>query len=215
MLPRDDETPATPFALPYKIAFDNRIQDLPLTPHQDKLKLPYLDGLREQFRVFFNEAYAAAMLASILFDSFDQNTPWEMTHDFSRHFWDECRHSEFGASRLKELGSAPDRCNQILYGYSMHMPFLHRLCYLTMVLEAFYMPRKKPRFDEYGGMGDMRSQLFADHDWSDEANHVRWGKKWLTAMLEEDARDIDVLKQEIMAILERVTGKKVESLSPF
>ncbi|MGH7144715.1 MAG: hypothetical protein ACREJ2_11395 [Planctomycetota bacterium] len=214
-LPRAVETPATPFALPGRIGFDERISDRALTPHKDKLKLPYPDALREQFRVFFNEAYAAAMLASILFDSFEQQVPWDFVHDFSRHFWDECRHSEFGNLRLREMGSEPDRCDQVLYGYSMQMPFLHRLCYLTMVLEAFYMPRKKPRFEEYGTAGDLRSQLFADHDWSDEANHVRWGKRHLTALLDEDARDIDQLKGEIMAILERVTGKKVESLSPF
>ncbi|HTL51483.1 MAG TPA: DUF455 family protein [Planctomycetota bacterium] len=215
VLTRADETPATPFALPGRITFDHRISEQPLTPHNEKLKLPYTDALREQFKVFFNEVYAAAMLSAILFDSFNQEVPWEFVHDFSRHFWDECRHSEFGATRLKELGTAPDRCNQLLFGYAMQMPFLHRLCYLTMVLEAFYMPRKKPRFEEYGNAGDLRSQLYADHDWSDEANHVRWGKKHLTALMEEDARDIDTLKQEIMAILERVTGKKVESLSPF
>ena len=95
------------------------------------------------------------------------------------------------------------------------MPLLHRVCYLTMVLEAYYMPRKKPRFKEYEEAGDTRSQLFADHDWSDEINHVRLGKDWLEKLLEDDARDIAQLKDETTAILEQRAGEPLAQISPF
>ncbi|HMB93974.1 MAG TPA: DUF455 family protein [Rhodothermales bacterium] len=205
----------TPFTLPDSILFDDRIADKPLTPHDEKVKLPYEDALREQFRVFFNEIYAASMLAALLYDSFDQDMSWDFIYDFSRHFWDECRHSEFGAVRLKELGYEPDRCDQTLFLNSLSMPLLHRVCYLTMVLEAYYMPRKKPRFKEYEEAGDTRSQLFADHDWSDEINHVRLGKDWLEKLLEDDARDIAQLKEETTAILEQRAGEPLAQISPF
>lgn len=205
----------TPFTLPAQLVFDDRISDEPLMPHDEKLKLPYDEALREQFKVFFNEIYAAAMLASVLYDSFEQDLPWAFIHDFARHFWDECRHSEFGAVRLKELGYEPDRCNQTLFLNSLSMPLLHRVCYLTMILEAYYMPRKKPRFQEYAEAGDARSQLFADHDWSDEINHVRLGKDWLERLLADDARDVQQLKQETQAILEQLTGAPVDQVSPF
>lgn len=204
-----------PFTMPDRMLFDDRISDDPLVPLADRQKMAYEDGLREQFRVFFNEIYAAGMLATILYEVDAHDLPWNFTRDFARHFWDECRHSEFGSLRLGELGTAPDRCDQTLLRYSMEMPMLHRICYLTMVLEPFYMPRKKPRFEEYASAGDARSQLFADHDWSDEANHVRFGKKWLDFLLEDDARDMRKVKEEIAGIIERITGKPVESLSPF
>jgi hypothetical protein len=92
---------------------------------------------------------------------------------------------------------------------------LHRVCYLTLVLEPYYMPRKKPRFEEYSEAGDERSQLFADHDWSDEINHVRLGKDWLERLLEDDARDVRQVKVETLAILENLQGSPVSTLSPF
>jgi hypothetical protein len=215
MLPADRPAGGTPRTLPARIVFDERIRDLPLTPHDEKTRLPFDDAVREQFRVFFNEIYAASMLATILYDAFEHNLPWEFIHDFARHFWDECRHSEFGAVRLKELGSEPDRCDQTLFLNSLHMPLLHRVCYLTLVLEPYYMPRKKPRFEEYSEAGDERSQLFADHDWSDEINHVRLGKDWLERLLEDDARDVRQVKVETLAILENLQGSPVSTLSPF
>lgn len=205
----------TPFELPDRILFDDRISDRPLTPHDEKSKLPYEDAVREQFRVFFNEIYAASMLAAILCESFEHSLPWAFIFDFTRHFWDEVRHSEFGAVRLKELGHEPDRCDQTLFLNSLSMPLLHRVCYLTLVLEPYYMPRKKPRFQEYGQAGDERSRLFADHDWSDEINHVRLGKEWLDRLLEDDARDLAQIKEETRQMLERTTGAPASDLSPF
>lgn len=203
------------FVLPDRIVFDERISDRPLTPHDQKTKLPYEEAVREQFRVFFNEIYAASMLAALLYEAYEHGLQWDFVYDFTRHFWDETRHSEFGAVRLKELGYEPDRCDQTLFLNSLAMPLLHRVCYLTLVLEPYYMPRKKPRFQEYAAAGDARSSLFADHDWSDEINHVRLGKDWLERLLKDDARDLRQIKQETQEILEKVTGAPVDQLSPF
>lgn len=204
-----------PFLLPNEIIFDDRIQNKPITPHEQKLKMSFEDAVVEQFRVFFNEVYAAAMAATIIFESFDKNIPWGFIRDITRQFWDETRHSQFGDIRLKELGLKPDRCNQTLFKYSLAMPLVNRLCYLTMMLEPHFMPRKKPRFNEYMEAGDVRSMLFADHDWSDEINHVKHGKFWLDELLKDDARDIDVLKEETQKIIDRIEGKHVDEMSPF
>ena len=204
-----------PFTIPSSIVFDDRIGEQPIMPHDRKMELVFDEAVVEQFRVFFNEIYAASILASILYQAFDQNVPWAMIRWFTRHFWDEVRHSQFGAVRLSELGSAPDRCDQTLYRNSQQMPFLHRICYLTLVLEKHYMPRKKPRFELYGNEGDQRSQLFADHDWSDEMNHVRNGRDWLEHLLEDDARGVADIEEETMAHLERITGGSVTAVSPF
>lgn len=205
---------ATRFLLPDEIRFDERIKDLPLMSLDERQALDYDDELREQFFVFFNEMYAAAMLATVVFEAIDARMEWRLVHGLCRHFWDEVRHSEFGAVRLAELGLEPDRCNQELFKRGLAMPLLHRVCYLTMVLEPYYMPRKKPRFKQYEEAGDERSQLFADHDWSDEINHVRFGKDALESLLADDARDVEALKEEVNKLLAR-RGEGTATLSPF
>lgn len=201
-LPESKSPLTTPFSLPGNIQFDERITDQPLMPHEEKSKLDHGQTVREQFRVFFNEMYAAAMVATILFEALDQNLPRGFVYDVSRHFWDECRHSEFGATRLKKPGIEPDRCDQTLFENGVDMPLLHRFCYLTVILETHYMPRKKPRFTKYGEAGHERSHLFADHDWSDEISDVRLGRDWLENLLEDDARDLKQVKRETKHILE-------------
>ena len=202
-----------PFVRPATIQFDERIRIGDLTPYDVRQKMDARLATIEQFKVFFNEMYAAALLASILFDAFEDGYPWEFYSDFSHHFWDEVRHSEFGALRLTEFGSCPSVCNPKLFEASESMPVLHRICYLTLGLEVFFMPRKQPRVKEYLANGDSRSQLFADQDWSDETNHVRYGKRWIEFLLTDDQRTVDDLQQEIKDHLERVTGRKHDSIS--
>jgi hypothetical protein len=195
------------------IHFDERIRKGDLTSYGARQAMEAKGATVEQFKVFFNELYAAALLASVLFDSFDDGHPWEYYVDFTHHFWDEARHSEFGATRLKELGEQPSVCNPSLFEASENMPVLHRILYLTLGLEVFFMPRKQPRVKEYAANGDSRSQLFADHDWSDETNHVRYGKKWIEHLLEDDQRTVEDVQQEVREHLERVTGKPQKEIT--
>ena len=77
------------------------------------------------------------------------------------------------------------------------------------------MPRKKPRFEAYARANDPRSRLFADHDWSDEVNHARNGKRWLDELLKDDARSIRDIKEEVGAMLNASSNGASEVLSPF
>ena len=204
------------FKRPNTIVFDDMIQVGALATYEKRQQMDTREATIEQFKVFFNEFYAAALLASILFDGTDGDYPWEFYADFSRHFWDEARHSEFGAIRLKELGVEPDRVNPILFEESESLPILHRVAYLTRGLEAYFMPRKPKRMVEYETSGDPRSQLFADQDWSDEINHVRYGSKWCDYLLEEDYREVDDIIQEVKDHLTKVRGNQVKDISaPF
>jgi len=204
------------FLRPGTILFDERIRIGELTPYADRQQLDSRQATVEQFKVFFNELYAAALLASILFDSAEDGHPWEFYADFSRHFWDEVRHSEFGAIRLVELGSRPEVCNPILFEQSESLPVLHRLAYLTRGLESYFMPRKQPRVKEYEANGDSRSQLFADQDWSDEITHVRYGSTWCDHLLRDDVREIEDVLDEVREHLARLSGKDVGKIdAPF
>jgi hypothetical protein len=201
-----------PYLRPKTLLFDERIRIGELTAYDTRKTLDPKSATIEQFKVFFNELYAAALLATILFDSFDDGHPWEYFYDFSHHFWDEVRHSEFGATRLKEFGLQPSVCNTSLLIASEGMTVLQRIYYLTLGLEVFFMPRKQPRVKEYQKNGDLRSQLFADQDWSDETNHVRYGKRWIEHLLTDDQRTPDDIREEVQAHLERTTGKPQESI---
>ncbi|MCH6256864.1 DUF455 family protein [Puniceicoccaceae bacterium K14] len=204
------------FVRPERILFDDKISVGPLCSYEEREKMDTKEATIEQFRVFFNEFYAAALLASILYDASDGDYPWELLADFSRHFWDEARHSEFGCIRLRELGCEPDRVNPILFDESQGLPLLHRIAYLTRGLEAYFMPRKGKRVKDYEKVGDIRSQLFADQDWSDEINHVRYGSRWTDFLLEDDHRDLDDIIDEVKDHLSKIRGKKVDTINaPF
>ncbi|MGC9452236.1 MAG: DUF455 family protein [Oceanipulchritudo sp.] len=204
------------FERPATIVFNEQIQVGGLKSYEDRQQMDAREATIEQFKVFFNEFYAAALLASILFDACEGDYPWELFADFSRHFWDEARHSEFGAIRLRELGVEPDRVNPVLFEESQGLPVLHRIAYLTRGLEAYFMPRKPKRMKEYEESGDPRSQLFADQDWSDEINHVRYGSKWTDYLLQDDYREVQDIIQEVKDHLSKVRGQPVKDINaPF
>ncbi len=209
-------SPGVAFSRPETINFDSRISRSELASYDERQKMTPQEATIEQFRVFFNEFYAAALLASILYDAHGGDYPWELFSDFSRHFWDEARHSQFGAVRLRELGVEPDRVNPILFEQSQGLPILHRIAYLTRGLEAYFMPRKPKRFKEYEQNGDTRSQLFADQDWSDEINHVRYGSRWTDHLLKDDFREVDDIIDEVREHLSEVRGEPLAEINaPF
>lgn len=194
--------PGVRFERPRTILFDARIARGELTGYEERKQADAHTAAIEDFKVFFNEMYAAALLASILYDAPPSEYPWEFLADVARHFWDEARHSQFGATRLAELGVAPSVCNPVLFEQSQGLPVLHRFCYLTMGLETYFMPRKRPRVTKYTQAGDTRSQRFADQDWSDETLHVRFGKRWMNHLLQDDFRAPDDILAEVRAHLE-------------
>jgi hypothetical protein len=204
------------FVRPTRNCFDARLRTGDLLSYDQKLSMPLEERRIAEFQVFFNEFYAAALLASVLYDAWTTQAPWEFFLDVAHHFWDEVRHAEFGLRRLRELGVEPTVVNQTLFEHAQGMPFLHRFCYLTLGLEVFFMPRKKPRYRYYQDAGDARSQLFADFDWSDEQNHVRYGTRWVNYFLEDDARTVADLQAEIAAYLQEVQANLPQGqLAPF
>jgi hypothetical protein len=204
------------FERPRTVIFDHRITRGELMRYHDRKAADATTSAIEDFKVFFNELYAASLLASLIYDAEPTQVPWEFLHDVARHFWDEVRHSQFGAVRLKELGTEPTVCNPVLFERSQSLPILHRFCYLSMGLEPYFMPRKRPRVKKYDDLGDHRSQLFADQDWSDETLHVTFGKRWVNEFLKDDFRSIDDVLEEVRQHIEQVSGEPQEKIAaPF
>ncbi|MEK3722703.1 DUF455 family protein [Paenibacillus sp. FSL H8-0034] len=203
------------FEWPTPMIFDSRIREADLGSYESKLSLPLKERSIGEFQVYFNEFYAAALLATIIYDSWKLDAPRQYFMDIAHHFWDEVRHAEFGAIRLRELGTEPSIVNMVLFEQSQGIPLLHRLCYLTLGLEVYFMPRKSVRVRFYEQQGDPRSQLFADVDWSDESNHVRYGKRWVDYMLKDDARSIEDLQEEITKYLEAYANNSSAGKVPW
>jgi hypothetical protein len=188
---------------PLEFCFDSRIGRGEFEDYSARMNLDFEQKRVAELQIYFNEFYAAGLLATILIDAWSSAAPWEFFRDIAHHLWDEVRHAEFGLIRLRELGVEPDRVNLVLFAASRTMPYLHRLCYLTLGLEIFFMPRKRPRVQRYAEAGDRRTQLFADVDWSDESNHVQYGKRWVEYLLKDDARSVEELQEEIDTYLKR------------
>lgn len=214
--PADGAAPVPPAVRPSTVVFDDRIASGDFENYDARMDLPFEERRLAECRIYFNEFYAAGLLATILLDAWDAETPWAFRFDMCHHFFDEVRHAQFGMIRLKELGVEPDRVNLKLMEHAAKMPFLHRLCYLTLGLEVYFMPRKRPRVKRYEEAGDARTQLFADVDWSDEGNHVRYGKTWVKHFLEDDARSIEELQDEIQQHMAKLDlGLPEGQLAPY
>ncbi len=215
---KSGDIPASPhrFQRSGTILFDSRIRRAELMSYEARKSASPETARLEDFKVFFNEMYAAALLASVIYDADPSELAWEFHHDFAHQFWDEVRHSEFGAIRLKELGSAPEVCNPVLFERSQGLPILHRICYLTLGLEVYFMSRKEPRTRGFAEKGDFRSQLFADQDWSDEITHVRYGKRWVDHLLENDFRTAEDILAEVREHMGAAAGQKQDKIAaPF
>jgi hypothetical protein len=188
---------------PPEFRFDSRIRRGEFEDYQSRMALGFEAKRVAELQIYFNEFYAVGLLATVLIDAWSSAAPWEFFRDVAHHLWDEVRHAEFGLIRLRELDLEPAQVNLVLFEASRTMPYLHRLCYLTLGLEIFFMPRKRPRVKRYADAADHRTQLFADVDWSDESNHVQYGKRWVEYLLKDDARSVEDLQEEIAEYLKR------------
>jgi hypothetical protein len=109
--------------------------------------------------------------------------PMDFFVDFSRHIWDECRHSMMGFRRLAELGYSigdfdwshgPDKVS-VLEDY---------FAGLTLVGEACSFTRKKGSVPLFLKAGDAKSAMLPEVDCADEQLHVTYGHKWVTKIYE-------------------------------
>lgn len=114
--------------------------------------------------------------------------PLEFFIDFSRHIWDECRHSMMGFRRLRELGfsiedfiwPAPSERPSSVQDY---------VAMLTLVGEACSFKRKQGSIIPFLKLGDQRSAILPAIDCVDERMHVTYGKKWVPEIFKRFKND--------------------------
>ena len=112
------------------------------------------------------------------------NMPFDFFVDFSRHIWDECRHSRMGLRRLVEIGFDPFRDFEWCGGTERSASLAEYFLGLTLVGEACSFTRKKGSIPFFLKNGDTRSAMLPEVDCVDEQLHVSFGHKWAAKIFE-------------------------------
>jgi len=124
-----------------------------------------------------------------------RNMPLDFFVDFSRHIWDECRHSLMGLRRLRELGYDIQDFYWPHYGSRLEA-LEDYFAELTMAGEACSFTRKKGSIAPFLKFNDPHSAMLPEIDCVDERLHVRFGRQWLPVMFKNnkgDERPLEVI----------------------
>jgi hypothetical protein len=163
-----------------------------------------------QFLNYAMEMQAAETLASVLWEA--TGMEWEFYYDVGRHCYDECRHSQMGEERLKELGHSLREFPQFVGNFAWRQLYdpLRRYAMLTYVIEQDSFALKHESYKKYVEQGDTRSAEAILYDIIDETMHVRWGVKWVPELINAQNEEFsveEIVAQARQAVLEN-------SLSP-
>lgn len=152
---------------------------LPPRPADDS---PY--AARERFYAFnfLQEVQAADSCGAILFEAPDM--PWEFYFDAARHMWDETRHSKFGELKLNALGLKVTDVTLSTTAYRLRQTLTPHDRYAALTTqEADAFPGKHQGLKEALENHDTIGAMTWSYDIADETQHVRYGQKWLPALI--------------------------------
>ena len=137
-----------------------------------------------QFSNYVQEMQAAETLATVLWEA--QAMDWEFYYDVARHCWDEVRHSELGENRLNQLGYHISDFPSAIGSYGWRQLFdpAIRYCALTYIIEAGSFKLKHESYQRYLSQNDLESAQAVMYDIMDETMHVRFGQKWVPALMQ-------------------------------
>jgi hypothetical protein len=180
---------ARPFALAQTPARDPRFRlGRFYWPDNVDPSYPYGEGLSLQLRSalsHLNEVWAVESAGAIL-EAFAADLGWEFVNDAARWVYDEGRHALMGWTRLHRWGFVPAELplGSYLYESARDQDPIYRLGMLHY-FEAKNIGKKTQRAAAFASYGDMASQHDMDFDWADEGIHAAFGKRWLTALIEQ------------------------------
>lgn len=149
----------------------------------------------------FTELPIIDVVAVIIFDGRDRGLPFDYLFDFTRQLWDEVRHTRMGYERLLGLGIDPYTTSIPLGHYTAFaaLPLLERVALLTQVAEACSFKPKRLAIKMACTLNQRLCAVEHDYDIVDEKAHVRFGKRWIPALVELEAeiRPLEQLLREV------------------
>jgi uncharacterized ferritin-like protein (DUF455 family) len=166
------------------------------------------------------EMDAVDYLATVFYDT--PQAPFDLHHDMARHLWDESRHSQFGFRQLPKLGVDLMTLEHSLdlYTILVQMPPHERYAMMTMEFEAGSFPTKAHVMDRVRELNDFEADTLLAFDRNDEQNHVRYGHRWLPAIMalfgEKRAPDefVKATRARFAELAQTFGGITPHSLSP-
>lgn len=154
----------------------------------------------------WNELPAVESLATIIYDT--PHGSFALHHDLVRHLWDEARHSQFGYRGLPRQGIDLASVEMSVFEYQAMIALTpaERYALLTMIWESATFAIKAPVIDGVQSLGDFETETLLAFDRNDEQNHVRYGHRWLPALmqLENETRPIPQFLEALQAKYEHL-----------
>jgi hypothetical protein len=166
-------------------------------PPRDEKDDSYAAAERFYAANFLQEVQAADSCASLLFDAPD--LPPEFYFDCARHMWDEARHSIFGEKKLAALGIPLRDVPLSSTAYQMRQTLAPHDRYAALTTqEADAFPGKHKGLKAALENNDALGAMTWSYDIADETQHVRYGQKWLPALIEAvgDPRSLAQVKSD-------------------
>jgi hypothetical protein len=167
---------------------------LPKRPADDS---PYAERERYFAMNFLQEVQASDSCAALLFDAPDM--PWDFYFDAARHMWDESRHSMFGQLKLESLGIPVREVALSTTAYRLRQTIAPHDRYAALTTqEADAFPGKHQGLKAALENNDSVGAMTWSYDIADETQHVRYGQKWLPALIKAmaDPRSPDQVRAD-------------------
>jgi len=191
---RDAELPALPPGYSCLLPFGEAKRDERFKVQLQGFDRPPVEDVEAhtlwQFVSYSMEMQAAETLASVLWEV--EGMEWDFYYDVARHCYDECRHSQMGEERVRELGHELHEFPQFTGNFAWRQLYdpMRRYCMLTYIIEQDSFALKHETYKNYIQGGDATSAEAIMYDIIDETMHVRWGQKWVSALIKHQGEEI-------------------------
>lgn len=168
----------------------------------------------------FLELDAVDYLATVPYDT--QEMPFDFHYDVLRHLWDESRHSQFGFRQLPRLGVDLSMIEQQigLYEVLVRMRPSERYLMMTQHFEASSFDLKARVMDRVRELNDFEADTLLAFDRNDEQHHVRYGTRWIPALMEAFGEEgsvkewLEASRHRYAAIARALPGDQYKALTP-
>jgi hypothetical protein len=177
---------------------------------------PYGEDLALQVRSaisHLNEVWAVESAGAALY-TFGTRLGWEFVFDAARWTYDESRHVRMGYERLLQWGFELQEIPLGTYIYDSARgqdPF-YRLAML-FYFETKNIGKKLERAESFARFHDSVSQHDMEFDWADETIHAHYGRRWLSALHEQDPARYpgpDNVRDRCEELVRAITGAATE-----
>ncbi len=201
----------TEFKAPREAVRDERFTNLGADPEAMPAEEDHDAHTTEEFERYSTEVLAAETVAVVMYHV--QGMPWEFQFDTARHLYDEIRHALMGYEWMRHHAMDPFKSPQYLHilKWRCQFPPVMQYCMLTMGNEVHAFAYRHRRVEAHQKSGDQLSEQFVRYDIADETQHVRFGKRWLPALLEHtgETRSLEKYTEDCLKVWEEQyrTGK--------